>query len=354
MGKQLDELAVNIAQLIQLQQALHTKFDDLAEKFSMQEVAFDHSTQFLEERLSTMESTIGDILHKLTVPSVPHPLIASAEATSQTTEQKEVAGVVNPTDGAQVETIGFALKGDTACESPTHLDMDLAHDPNISDSISVAPSTMSAGPVPERHLDDVSHGIALDGDIAGGSLLKLAVADCVSVASGLLERGDSLVGDEESPEKAVSLYSLISSDDDTARGLLGDLDASEEEGQEPAPVQIAGASLFAPAAGSSFTPPSAGPVLTEVAAEARSSLAELVPSEHREAMQALLARLHVFRPGALRAEVAACTDFGAFIRNLEPLVASIEALPDASDLTEWTASWQDPARRRLLQAQALS
>ena len=123
--------------------------------------------------------------------------------------------------------------------------------------------------------------------------------------------------------------------------------------QEAAPGQLAEALLLASAAGSSLTPPSAGPVPMEVA-EARSSLAELVPSEHLEALLALLARLHVFRPGALLAEAAACTDFGAFIRNVEPLVASIEALPDTSDLTEWTASWQDPARRRLLQAQALS
>ena len=191
MGKQLDELATSVAQVIQLQNALHAKFDDMAEKFSMQEVAFNHSTQFLEERLTSMEVTISDILHKLPEVTSQHYVHATVEATVQTELQEDV-GIVNSLIAAQVETLGIALEGDIASESQSHhLVTDLAHDPISHDKSSVLPLTMSTGPVPQRHSDDVAPCIALDGDIAGGSLLKLPEADSVSVASGIQERGDS-------------------------------------------------------------------------------------------------------------------------------------------------------------------
>ena len=191
MGKQLDELATSVAQVIQLQNALHAKFDDMAEKFSMQEVAFNHSTQFLEERLTSMEVTISDILHKLPEVTSQHHVYATVEATVQTELQEDV-GIVNSLIAAQVETLGIALEGDIASESQSHhLVTDLAHDPISHDKSSVSPLTMSTGPVPQRHSDDVAPCIALDGDIAGGSLLKLPEADSVSVASGIQERGDS-------------------------------------------------------------------------------------------------------------------------------------------------------------------
>ena len=66
-------------------------------------------------------------------------------------------------------------------------------------------------------------------------------------------------------------------------------------------------------------------------------------SERRDALDAFRARLAAcprLNPQCLLDEAAASPDIDRFIRLAEPLVVSLEALSDTSDLAEWTASWQ--------------
>ena len=66
-------------------------------------------------------------------------------------------------------------------------------------------------------------------------------------------------------------------------------------------------------------------------------------SERRDTFDAFRARLAAcprLNPQCLLDEAAASPDIDRFIRLAEPLVVSLEALSDTSDLAEWTASWQ--------------
>ena len=80
----------------------------------------------------------------------------------------------------------------------------------------------------------------------------------------------------------------------------------------------------------------------EVANLARRSLVELVPSER---LEALFARLHAVCPRVdidqfILEHGPTYTDSDHFIRSLEPMVVSLEVMPDRSDLAEWEAGWQ--------------
>ena len=61
MGKQLDDLLACTSKMLALQHSMTEQIEALSQKIGVQSIAFDHSMQFMEERLSAMDAKIDTL-----------------------------------------------------------------------------------------------------------------------------------------------------------------------------------------------------------------------------------------------------------------------------------------------------